>query len=59
MEVKTIRTIDAALLNIMERLVVDVRVVQHGFGRDTSDVQARPAEGTTLLYARGLREKQP
>jgi len=58
MEVKTTRTINAALLNIMERLVVDVRVVQHGFGRDTSDVQARPAKGTTLLYTRGLREEK-
>jgi len=55
MEVKTTRTIDAALLDIMERLMVDVRVVQHGFGWNTSDVQARPTEGTTLLYTRGLR----
>ena len=59
MEVKTTRTIYAALLDIMERLMVDVRVVQHGFGWNTSDVQARPAEGTTLLYTRGLREKKP
>jgi len=59
MEAKTTRTIDAALLDIMERLMVNVRVVQHGFGRNTSDVQARPAEGPALLYTRGLREKKP
>jgi hypothetical protein len=40
----------------MERLVVDVRVVQHGFGGNASDVQASPAEGSTLLYTRGLIE---
>jgi hypothetical protein len=35
MKVKTTRTIDAAL-DIMENLAVDMRVVQHGFGRNTS-----------------------
>jgi hypothetical protein len=59
MEAKPTRTIDAALLDIMERLMVNVRVVQHGFRRNASDVQARPAEGTTLLYTRGLRQKKP
>lgn len=58
MEDIKIRTIDAAFLDIMERLMVDVRVVQHGFGRNTSHVQACPAEGTTLLYTRGLKEKK-
>jgi hypothetical protein len=55
MEVRTIRTIDAALLDIMERLVVDVRVIQHGFGGNASDVQASPTKGATLLDTRGLR----
>jgi hypothetical protein len=29
--------------------LVDVRVVEHGFGGNTTDVQARPAKGPTLL----------
>lgn len=35
-------------------LVVDVRVVQHGLGRDTSDVQAGTPEGSSLFDADGL-----
>jgi hypothetical protein len=37
-EVRTARTIDAALLDIMERLVVDVRVIQHGLGGNAANV---------------------
>ena len=43
----------------MERLMVDVRAVEHGFGRNTSDFQARPTKSTTLLYYMcGLNEKK-
>ena len=35
---RTIHTIDTALLDIMERLVVDVRVIQHGFGGNAANV---------------------
>jgi hypothetical protein len=34
--------------------VVDVRVVQHGLGRDTSHVQAGTPEGSSLFDADGL-----
>jgi hypothetical protein len=50
------RTIDAALLDIVESLMINVRVVEHGFGGNTADVQARPTEGSTLLYTCGLGE---
>jgi hypothetical protein len=50
------RTIDAALLDVVERLMINVRVVEHGFGGNAADVQARPTEGPTLLYTRGLGE---
>jgi hypothetical protein len=36
---RTIRTVDATLLDIMECLVVDVRVVEHRLGRNITDVQ--------------------
>ncbi len=52
--VSVTQTIDATLLDIVEHLVVDVRVVEHGLGRNTTDVQARPAKGPTLLYTRSL-----
>jgi hypothetical protein len=50
----TIRTVDATLLNIMECLVVDVRIVEHGFGRYAPDVQACSTKGPTLLYTCSL-----
>jgi len=52
MEVKTTHTIDTTFLDIMETLMADVQVVEleHGFGRNTPNVQAHPTESTTLLY---------
>jgi hypothetical protein len=40
-------------------LVVDVRVVEHDFGGNTTNVQARPAKGPTLLYTCGLGKNKP
>jgi hypothetical protein len=37
-------------------LVVDVRVVEHGFGGNTTDVQARLAESHASLYMRSREE---
>jgi hypothetical protein len=54
MAVKETRTVNATLLDIMECLVVDMRVVEHGFGGNTTDVQARPTKGPALLYTCGL-----
>ena len=54
MAVNKTRTINATLLDIMECLVVDVGVVEHGFGGNATDVQARPAKGPTLLYTSSL-----
>ena len=52
--VRTTRTIDTALLNIVKTLVVDARVVEHGFRGYIANVQARPAKAPTLLYTYGL-----
>lgn len=50
----TRRTVDATLLNIVECLVVDVRVVEHGFGRYAPDIQAGSTKCPTLLYTCSL-----
>ena len=42
-------------IEVMQGLVVYVRVVEHRLGRDTPDVEARPAQSTPLLYARCLQ----
>jgi hypothetical protein len=42
----------------MLRLVVLVRVVQHGLGRDAADVQTCAAERPTLLNAGSLEDKR-
>ena len=41
--------IDAAVLGVVLDHVVDVRVVEEGFGGDAADVEAGSAEGATLL----------
>ncbi len=51
------RTIDTTFLDIVECLVVNVRVVKHRFGGNTTDIQARPAKTPTLLYTCSLGEK--
>lgn len=37
-------TVDTAALQVVLCLVVHVRVVEHGFGRDAPDVETRPAQ---------------
>lgn len=46
--------VDTAVLEVMLGLVVEVRVVQHGLGRDASDVEAGTSESATLLNTGGL-----
>ena len=49
-----IADLDTALLGVVEDLVVEMRVVEEGLGRDTADVQASTAELAALLDACGL-----
>lgn len=42
-------TFNTALLEVMLRLMVQVRVVEHGLGRNAADIQARPAQRAALL----------
>jgi len=46
----------AAVLGVVEDLVVKVGVVEEGLGRDAADVQTSAAERATLLYAGNLFE---
>lgn len=45
---------DSAVLGIVEDLVVDVRVVEEGFGWDAADIETCAAEGATLFYTGDL-----
>jgi hypothetical protein len=56
--VRKTRTVNATLLDIMECLVVDMRVVEHGFRGNATDVQARPTKGPTLLYTCSLANNE-
>jgi hypothetical protein len=38
--------------------VVDVRVVEHRFGRNATDIQACSTKGPTLLYTYNLGENK-
>jgi hypothetical protein len=49
-----IGNLDTTGLEFMSSLMVDVRVVQHGLGRDTTNVQASTTKGTTLLNTSNL-----
>ena len=49
-------TFNAALLEVMLCLMVQVRVVEHGLGRDAANVQTCSTEGTTLLDTCRLQE---
>ena len=50
-EAKGMRTADAALGELVERLVVQVRVVEQRLGRDAADVEAGAAERAARLDA--------
>lgn len=52
-KVRTTRTIDNALLDIVKTFVVDARVVEHGSRGYTANFQVRPAKGPTLPYTYG------
>jgi hypothetical protein len=46
-----IADVDAAVLDIVEGLVVDLGVVEEGFGGNAAHVQTCAAEGAALFYA--------
>lgn len=46
--------VNPAVLEVVLSLVVEVRVVQHGLGRDASDVEAGTSKRATLLDTGGL-----
>ena len=47
-------TFNTPLLQVVFRLVVDVRIIQHGLRRNAPDVQASSTERTSLLDTRRL-----
>jgi hypothetical protein len=47
-------TINPPLSDIMFRLMIDMRVVQHRFRRDTANVQTCSTEGAAFFDASGL-----
>jgi len=57
-EVRTMRTVDATFPDTVECSEVNVRVVEHRLGGNTTEVPARP-RGPTLLYTCSLGESEP
>ena len=47
-------TVDTTLLHVVLDLVVDVRVVQHCFRRNTPNIEACSTKSASLLYADSL-----
>ncbi len=53
-EVRTTQTVNATFLDIMECLEVNVRVVEHRFGGNTTNVQPRPESSFSFCKNRRL-----
>jgi len=53
------RTVDTAFLEIMFRLVVNMRVVQHGFRGYAPDIETSASKAATLLYTCSLSKLRP